>query len=462
MTKCFRIVLFVCLGAIFVAPSAAQLPAQLSPVGQLFDRFDSDDDKTITTDELVDQRLYNVLDRNQDGVIEHAESRDAFMAMQVDERRQVVRNLARLSQNTKPVEAEETTKPVEATLTQRLTAIGDDAAASPAVPGGSIRVVADRKIVFDKGFGTFTKQVDRPWQPNTPVALASITKSVTATLVALLVDQGHLDFDDPVSEYLPEFGSLRLNGKPIRSPTIAECLSHTSGFPAGTRSRLPSESPLRKADQREVARLIAERGLVRQPGTSFAYSFRGYAIVAAAIEEKLKKRFADVLAVELLEPLKMQRTTFAPSLETILQMPIYADQAAGRDVEQVKRQIARLRSQQPTFVNAAGGLVSNADDMTRFLQLHVDKGAIDGNVLIQPETLQRLYAIAPGCKEYGMGFKTRRFGERRLIGHGGATGTGAYFDLQTKRLLIALTQSRQAGSAALVAPALTAVFADQD
>ena len=64
------------------------------------------------------------------------------------------------------------------------------------------------------------------------VAIASMSKPITATLVAVLVGQGKLNFDDPISKHLPEYGALKIKGNAVRSPTIAECLSHTSGFEA--------------------------------------------------------------------------------------------------------------------------------------------------------------------------------------------------------------------------------------
>ena len=463
MTISVRILIIVCGGMLSISGLVPDSFGQEGRNGgRLFDAIDSNRDDRITPDELADDALFRMLDQNRDGEIVQVESRSAFLAMKAVERRQITRKLAVLVQSSQPAIDKQLRTADQSTWQEKLNEIGERAVSLQDVAGGSLRVVIDRKIVFDRGFGTFGKELDRPWHTNSPVALASITKSVTATLVALLVDQGCFQFDDPISNYLPEYATLQINGQPIRSPTIAECLSHTSGFPGGTMTRLPADSPIRKANQREVARLIATQGLVRKPGTRFAYTFRGYAIIAAVIEEKLDKRFADVLADQLLAPLKMDRTTFEPDFETVLKMPIYADRLAGRDPEQAKQQMTRLRSLQPKFVNAAGGLVSTADDMQRFLQLHLDRGEVEGKLFIRPETLQRLYQVAPACEDYGLGFKIHRYGDRRSIGHGGATGTGAYFDPLSKRLLIAFTQSRKAGSSALVAPAQKAVFAGTD
>ena len=91
------------------------------------------------------------------------------------------------------------------------------------IPGGSVRVVEDREIVFDRYFGTFTEDSEIPWDEKTVVAIASISKSITATLVAVLVGEGTLSFDDPIAKYLPEYAALKLQNsdQSVRSPTPA-------------------------------------------------------------------------------------------------------------------------------------------------------------------------------------------------------------------------------------------------
>ena len=111
-----------------------------------------------------------------------------------------------------------------------------------------MRVVEDGEIIFDRYFGTFSEDSKIPWDEQTVVAIASISKSVTATLVAVLVGEGNLSFDDPIAKYLPEYAELKLQkgDQSVRSPTIAECLSHTAGFPGGTMGKLPKNSPVKR------------------------------------------------------------------------------------------------------------------------------------------------------------------------------------------------------------------------
>jgi len=110
--------------------------------------------------------------------------------------------------------------------------LGKKAISSPKIPGASIHVVEAVKTVFQQSYGVPHAGSDKPWKNNTPVSIASITKPITATLVAILVLEKKLSFDDPISKHIPEYSKLKLrDGTAVRSPTIAECLSHTSGFP---------------------------------------------------------------------------------------------------------------------------------------------------------------------------------------------------------------------------------------
>ena len=177
-----------------------------------------------------------------------------------------------------------------------LDELAKKAISSSKIPGGTVCVVQDGSVVFNQSYGVLHAETAKSWESNTPVFIASITKPITATLVAVLVEEKKLPFDDQISKYIPEYSKLKLgDGSTVRSPTIAECLSHTSGFPGGNMSDLPRNSPILKADQAEVAKLIAKRGLFAKPGKRFAYTFRGYAAVARCIEVATGRRFAELL-----------------------------------------------------------------------------------------------------------------------------------------------------------------------
>ena len=314
------------------------------------------------------------------------------------------------------------------------------AEANRKIPGGSVRVVENQTIAYDRVFGTLSAQSGTPWSEDTPVAIASISKSITATLVAVLVGEGSLNFDDPISAYLPEYDDLKLqkNGKPVRSPTIAECLSHTAGFPGGTMSSQPRNSPIRRGDQAEVARYLAAQGLATEPGTKYAYSFRGFAAVSRVVEIVTNRSFSEVLREKLLEPLGMDETTFTPDAPMARRLPMFAPHTVGLNDDEVAVQLERLRARQGKFINTAGALISTAADLQRFLQFHADQGQVGDQPIVARHVLEQLYQPQPASPQYGLGFALR--GET-IVGHGGATGTAAHVDLATSRMFIVLTQA---------------------
>ena len=318
------------------------------------------------------------------------------------------------------------------------------AVASPKIPGGSVCGVENGKVLFNQAYGVTDAKSKRSWEKNSPVYIASMTKSITSTLVAVLVGEGKLAFDDPISKYITEYGRLKMHksGAEVRSPTIAECLSHTSGFPGGTMGRLTDDSPIRNSDQADVATVLAKQGLAAQPGIKYAYTFRGYAAVARVVEIVTGKRFPEVLDEKLLKPLGMSDTTFEPKLELVKRHPRYAKHIADWDDEKISAYLEKRKRESKGFVNAAGALISTPDDLVKFYRLHSLRGKLAGNQLIPANAFAKLYEKQPGSTGYGLGFKL--YGNA-VVGHGGASGTIGAVDLKNDRVVVILTQ---AGAAA--------------
>ena len=314
------------------------------------------------------------------------------------------------------------------------------AVASPNIPGGSVCVVENGKVLFNQAYGVTDPKSTRRWQKNSPVQIASMTKSITSTLVAVLVGEGKLAFDDPISKYIPEYGRLKMrkSGAEVRSPTIAECLSHTSGFPGGTMGRLPASSPIRTSNQAAVATSLAKQGLVAKPGTKYAYTFRGFAAVARCVEVVTEKRFPEILEEKLLKPLGMSNTTFQPNLELLKRHPRYAKRIANLDDEKISAFLEKKKRESKRFVNVGGGLISTPDDLVKFYRLHSLRGKIGDKRLIPEKAIAKLYEKQPGTRGYGLGFNL--FGNA-VVGHGGASGTIGAVDLKNDRVVVILTQA---------------------
>ena len=127
-----------------------------------------------------------------------------------------------------------------------------------------------------------------------------------------------------------------------------------------------------------------------------------------------------------------------PSLEVVKQHPRYARQIVTSSDEEVKAAITKRSKDMDRFVSSSGGLVSTSADLVKFMRLHFLGGKIKDKKLIAEDVLARLYKLAPGAREYGLGFKRMAEG---MVGHGGASGTRATVDLKNDQVVVILTQA---------------------
>ena len=127
-----------------------------------------------------------------------------------------------------------------------------------------------------------------------------------------------------------------------------------------------------------------------------------------------------------------------PSLEVLKQHPRYARQIAASSDEEAKAAISKRRKDLERFVSSSGGLVSSSADLVKFMRLHALGGKTKEKQLISGDVLARLYKLAPGARDYGLGFKRMAEG---VVGHGGASGTRAAVDLKNDRVVVILTQA---------------------
>ena len=136
-------------------------------------------------------------------------------------------------------------------------------------------------------------------------SIASMTKPVVVTAIMILQDEGKLNIEDKVSKYVPEFASVKLkNGDaPNREITIRDLLTHTSGL-AGNQ--------IFDGTLADVAKELAQRPLVFQPGTKWQYS-PGLNVAGRIVELVSEKPLEDFLAERIYQPLAMKNTTFFPA-----------------------------------------------------------------------------------------------------------------------------------------------------
>jgi CubicO group peptidase (beta-lactamase class C family) len=311
-----------------------------------------------------------------------------------------------------------------------------DALAKCQVPGAAVAVVQNGAVDYLQGFGV--RQLGRPdpVTPDTVMGIGSVTKSVTATMAATLVDAGLVKWSTPVSNLLPDFALSDATVTP--RVTLADLFSASTGLP-----RRDAELSF-EADVYTPQRLIAAvkaLPLTAPLGTTYHYSNQafalgGYAAAAAdgASSDDLLSGYFLSVQHWVLNPLGMTRSAFR--LEDVLHSGNYAvphaTERSGKPVPIPQQTDERFT----TAVAPAGAMWSSARDMARYLQMQLSHGvAPDGRRLVSSENLERTWrpgvavppdpnippAVAAGLAHYGLGWFIGAYGGLKLVSHSGGT-----------------------------------------
>ncbi len=290
------------------------------------------------------------------------------------------------------------------------------------VPGMSIAIVEDGEIVFNRGFGALEK--NKAEQPNgeSLYAIASISKAFTATSLAMLVDEGKIKWDDKVVEYLPYFELydpwVTLN------ITIEDLLVHRSGL------KTFSGDLLWHASTHSMEEVV-KRAKYLKPEFGFRDGF-GYQnimyIAAGLILEKVSgKTWAEFVKERILDPLEMNRT-----LTSTIQIEGYDNVAiphSGQPGQNIPIPYINWDNMAP-----AGALVSNTEDLTKWITLQLNRGVYNGDTLFSEDRWREMTALHnsipisefaentyPGMHfdGYGLGWNVKSYRGEKIVSHGG-------------------------------------------
>ncbi|GGK62140.1 serine hydrolase [Planomonospora parontospora subsp. parontospora] len=253
------------------------------------------------------------------------------------------------------------------------------------LPGALVAVTKDGQVVHAAGYGrTATGEAITA---DTPMPLASLSKSFTALAVLRLADQGRIGLDDPVRKHLPEFTMADPRAGRI---TVRELLQQTSGMSDRTFPELTLPAP---DTLKDAVAMLRDAPLAAEPGTRMIYHNPNYAVAARLAEVVAGVPFADHLAAAVFRPLGMTSTT---TVDVTTDLP-HAGEGHVRAYGQVVR-----RSHPKWFVNGSYGVVSTARDMARWLIAQNGAGGAFPEETLR--TAQRASGV--GGSHYGMGWET--------------------------------------------------------
>jgi CubicO group peptidase (beta-lactamase class C family) len=348
------------------------------------------------------------------------------------------------------------------------------------IPGAVMMIERDGKTVYFSSFGVRDPGTKEPMTPDTIFRIYSMSKPITTVAAMMLVEEGKLQLDDPLSKFIPTFadvkvgvekkaedGSLGLDTVPVKRPiTIQDLMRHTSGLTYG----FFGEGSVKKAyvnahvfagdvDNAEFAERLAKLPLAYQPGTTWDYS-HSVDILGRVIEVVSGKSLYQFEKERLLDPLGMKDTSFYvtdPAKKSLVAEPFPSDRTIGNDAVMNDPRVPQK------WESGGGGMVSTIGDYARFVQMMLQGGTLDGKRYLSPKTVAYMgsnhigpgsgvvpgpyYLPGPGFG-FGLGFAVRTEagvspmeGSVGEMNWSGAGGTTFWIDPKENMFVVFMAQS---------------------
>jgi CubicO group peptidase (beta-lactamase class C family) len=278
------------------------------------------------------------------------------------------------------------------------------------VAGAVIAVVKDGAILFSKGYGYADVANKTPMTPDaTLVRPGSISKLFTAVAVMQLVEQGKLELDRDVNDYIDFAVPTPPDGVPV---TLRRLMTHRAGFEEQYKELITFQSEPKSLGDwlkaHQPSRLYPR-------GDVSSYSNYGVGLAGYIVERVSGVPFADYVVAHIFTPLGMTRATMAvPPPAELLSMVSHAYWSSDRPP---------LPSYEMVPALGAGALAATAEDMTRFMRALLNGGAWEGTRILKPETLAEMFSpqVKHPAGEMGLQFVKFQLGGRDYIGHTGDT-----------------------------------------
>jgi CubicO group peptidase (beta-lactamase class C family) len=289
------------------------------------------------------------------------------------------------------------------------------------VPGVTISVVQDGEILFKKGYGySDLENTQRVDADNTLFRPGSVSKLFIWTSIMQLVEQGKVDLNENVNEYLdfeiPNEIVNKDNTEDIKAITVMNLLNHNAGF----EDKIKDLFVLTEADIKPLGTYLREYmpARVYPAGREMAYSNYGSALAAYIVEKVSGMRFDEYVEANIFKPLNMNNSTF--------RQPVPAE-IAGESSLGFAYLNGAYHSDPFEYIQPypVGALSSTAEDMAKFMLAHLNMGSYQGNRILSPETAADMHSqsFTHHSEFAGMahGFIEMNYNGYRMITHGGDT-----------------------------------------
>lgn len=321
-------------------------------------------------------------------------------------------------------------------------------------PSGTVTIARNGEIILAKGYGFEDIAEQTPVDPYvTLFRPGSTSKLSTWVSVMQLVEQGRLDLDTDVNEYLESFKIKDTFEDPI---TLRHIMTHTAGFEDGGLGYLIIDDPEKAISLRDsMERYQPER--INPPGVQTAYSNYATSLAGLIVENVSGLPFADYVQQNIFDPLGMTHSSFAEPLPAALaeHMATSYTMKAGAYVEKPFEIIANFAP--------AGSESATSPDMVRFAQAILNGGELDGERILKPETVEQMltanFSQDKRTTAMLLGFYETDYNGHRVVGHGGDTKYfHSYLGIDQENALAFFVSFAASGGSAVRSAFTTALY----
>lgn len=286
------------------------------------------------------------------------------------------------------------------------------------VPGLAHLIMHNHEVIYAGGFGvTSVEDGGTPVTTQTLFRIGSTTKPLVGTAIMRLVESGKLDLDSPIKNYISWF-SLSEEGA-AECVTLRMLMSHTAGLPNDSQAFGECYAGALEAYVREK---VSRYRLIAPPGKLFSYSNPSLVVVGYCAEVVSGKPFTELMQELVFEPLKMQRTTFEPTVAMT-----YPLAQAHSFKEEDETLIVEHRFADNCGEYPSGFAMSTVFDLANFATMQMNQGNFLDKKVLSPESVGEMQKIQADYyvdinAGYGLTFYIRSYNGKRLISHGGELG----------------------------------------
>ncbi len=299
-------------------------------------------------------------------------------------------------------------------------------------PSMAVALIDDQAVVWQEAFGLANVEEEIPATTDTVYKLWSVAKAFTALETMRLVEEGLVDLDAPITDYLPGF-SIQSRFPDEEPITIRRILTHHSGLPRNE-CRQVEYTPGGRDALRRLVESLGDCRLAYPVGARYKYSNIGPVTLGRIIEQLRGESFASYMKANLLDPIGMESSAFESA-------GLPAQKRVAPGYEYWKGEYYPM-DQGDTARLPSGNLYSTIEDMSDLARFVFRGGEAGGEQIIQPETLRRMFQDQTSSprdpQPMGLGWKTARvLGSELLAWHDGgpSDGTGALVALLPERKL---------------------------